>query len=725
MSPAQTTSYQTAASSKRYRSMDENTQRPRRRRAVHAAKHVITALLALAAIYAVVRLMPWFISLKDATAREELMEYLDSLGALGVLIMLGIQLLQVIVAVLPGEPVEIMFGVMYGSLGGLALCLAGLLLGYLIIYYSTKKLYAGEARQRLEEKLGGKNYKALAFLRDSEKLELVYFILYLIPGTPKDLITYIAPFTPVKPSHFFILATFARIPSIITSTYAGASMSRGNFIEALTVFAVTGALGALGIIFNRKITSLLGRAFRRGGGNREETNMNFGERIDAHKADIVEKLCELVRIRSVNEEARPGMPFGEGPNRALHYTLDLARSLGFKAVDLDGYMGYAEYGEGGDYMAIISHLDVVPEGEGWSHPPFGGVVDNGCIYGRGASDNKCAAIVGLYAMKTLAEAGVKPNRRVRLLLGCAEETGMEDIDYYFKHEPYPVFGFTPDSGYPIVNAEKGILSLWLTQDAGAPGKIISVESGSALNIVPKYCTAVLDARKLTENERKMLDAAGDKYSVTTDGDRITVVATGEYSHAAYPQGGVNAIGLMSLLLGALSGDDGAVRFMRFIKQHIGMEYNGQSVGCAFEDAVSGKLTLNMGALHIADGRLRLGINIRYPVECRGGDVIAALKKEAEENGLCVEDIDDSAPLYVPADAPWIGKLAEAYETITGEKAETIAIGGGTYSRHSGNTCVGFGGAGEGEHGIDEHVNIDELMRHARIMAQAVYNLATL
>ena len=474
-----------------------------------------------------------------------------------------------------------------------------------------------------------------------------------------------------------------------------------------------------------EITPLPGRALCRGGRVREDTYMNISERIDAHRAEIVENLSKLVQIKSVSVDGLPGMPFGEGPNRALHYALDLARSLGFRAVDLDGYMGYAEYGEGDEYMAIISHLDVVPEGEGWSYPPYGGVVDNGCIYGRGTGDNKCAAIVGLYAMKTLAEAGVKPNRRVRLLFGCSEETGMADIEYYFKHEPYPVFGFTPDSGYPIVNAEKGILSLWFTHDAGEPGKIISIDAGSALNIVPKYCTAVLDARKLTENERRMLDAAGDKYSVTADGDRITVTATGEYAHAASPESGINAIGLMSLLLGALSGDDGAVRFMRFIKQHIGMEYNGQSIGAAFEDDISGKLTLNMGAIHTENGQLRLGINIRYPVTGKGEDVIAALRKAAAENGVGVEGVGDSAPLYVPADAPWIGKLSEAYETVTGEKAETIAIGGGTYSRHSGNTCVGFGGVGENAHGIDEHVNIDELMRHARIMTQAIYNLATL
>jgi len=696
-----------------------------RKRALNVFKVILTVIFAAAAVYAVIRLMPWFISLKDADVRESFLEKIDSFGTWGVLVMLGIQFLQVMVAILPGEPIEVMFGIMYGTFGGMLLCLLGLLIGYVAIFFAVRRLYAGAAKERLEERLKSKHRKAFEFLRDTRKLELVYFILYFIPGTPKDLLTYIAPFTPVKPLHFFLIATFARIPSIITSTFAGDSLSEGEFMTALIVFIITGVLGILGIIFNKQITSLLGRAFRRGG--KEESDMSFGEKIVGYREDIVRELSGLVRVKSVNdpETAREGRPFGDGPYNALQYALGLARKLGFKAVDLNGYMGYAEYGEGDEYIAIISHLDVVPEGEGWTHPPFGAEQADGRIYGRGVSDNKCAAILGLYAMKTLADAGIKPTRRIRLMFGCAEETGMEDIEYYFAHEPYPAFGFTPDSGYPIVNAEKGILSLWFAQDAGTDGKILSVESGSALNIVPKYCTAVLDASKLTAEELKLLETPGDRCSVAREGDRITVTATGEYSHGAHPQGGVNAIGLMAELLGGFSGDEGMVRFMRFIKENIGMEYYGESIGAAREDDISGKLTLNMGALHTVDGRARLGINIRYPVKVKGEDVLDSLKKAADKAGLDVEDVGDSAPLYVPADAPWIGKLAEAYETMTGEKAQTIAISGGTYSRYSGNTCVGFGGAGGNEHGVDEYVDIEELIRHGSIMTQAVYNLSQL
>ena len=686
----------------------------------------ISALTLTAAVllYVTIRFMPWFISLGNEQTRNEFLDYLDSFGIFGVLIMLGIQLVQVVVAVFPGEPVEVLFGVLYGTFGGLLLCMLGLLFGYFVIYFSLKKLCAGTATKKLQEKFGDKNYRALAFLRNSRNIKLIYFILYFIPGTPKDLLTYIAPITPIKPSEFFLIATFARIPTIITSTYAGDSLMEGEFRSALLVFAITGVLGILGIIFNKQILSLLKKIFHRSSG--EETDMNFGEKIYAYRDEIVENLSNIVKIKSVSVAGADGKPFGEGPYNALQYALNLARNLGFKAVDLDGYIGYAEYGEGDEYIAVISHLDVVPEGDGWSYPPYGGVIENGKIYGRGVSDNKCAAILGLYALKSLVDSGIVPNRRFRIIFGCSEEIGMEDLAYYFSKEPYPVFGFTPDSGYPIVNAEKGILSLWFSDHYDATGKIISVDSGSALNIVPKYCTAVLNASLLTENERKMLDdiSSGDKYIVTCDDDRINITATGEYSHGASPENGINAIGLMSLLLGALSGDEPLVKFMRFIKQNIGMEYHAQTLGAAFEDEISGKLTFNMGALHLEEGKIKLGINIRYPVTVKGEDVIAALQKVAAANNIIIEGIDDSKPLHVPADTPWIAHLSNAYLAITGEEAKTIAIGGGTYSRYTNNTCVGFGGTGANCHNIDEYVEIDDLMRHGSIMTQAIYNLAT-
>ena len=108
--------------------------------------------------------------------------------------------------------------------------------------------------------------------------------------------------------------------------------------------------------------------------------------MDTYLDDMVATLQEVIRIPSKKGDAMPGMPFGEGPCRALEYMLAKGRELGFDTVNVDGYAGHVEYGEGDEIIAVLGHLDVVPEGDGWTYPPYGGVIANGNVYGRGACE---------------------------------------------------------------------------------------------------------------------------------------------------------------------------------------------------------------------------------------------------------------------------------------------------------------------------------------------------
>jgi uncharacterized membrane protein YdjX (TVP38/TMEM64 family) len=200
-------------------------------------------------------LMPWFMSLSTAEGREAFREYISSLGIWGIFVMLGVQLLQVVLAVLPGEPIEVLAGVLYGTWGGLAVCLLGLLTGTAIIFFTVRRLGHGFvdklfAREKLQR---------LSFLQDTRKLELVIFLLFFIPGTPKDMLTYAAGLTPIRTRDFFLISTLARIPSVITSTYAGGALVRGEFWKMAIVFLITGAVGCLGILYNRRLLDRLNR----------------------------------------------------------------------------------------------------------------------------------------------------------------------------------------------------------------------------------------------------------------------------------------------------------------------------------------------------------------------------------------------------------------------------------------------------------------------------------
>ena len=146
--------------------------------------------------------------------------------------------------------------------------------------------------------------------------------------------------------------------------------------------------------------------------------------MNAYFADIAKNISQIVQFDSTQKPALEGMPFGEENARCLAFFLSLAEFMGFKTKNYDNYVGEVVWGEGEEF-AILAHLDVVPAGNGWTHDPFGGEIDevNKKIWGRGTMDDKGPAIISLYAMYALKESGFKPGKKIKLILGCNEETG--------------------------------------------------------------------------------------------------------------------------------------------------------------------------------------------------------------------------------------------------------------------------------------------------------------
>ena len=172
----------------------------------------------------------------------------------------------------------------------------------------------------------------------------------------------------------------------------------------------------------------------------------------------VKDLQTLIRIPSVSRgEPKEGMPYGEHVFQALRTAQQIARDLGFEKVwDVEARCGVVEYGQGDEIVAVMAHLDVVPEGTGWTYPPYGAEIHDGAMYGRGTADDKGAAVSALYALYALKESGVKMRRRVRILLGCDEERGSTGMQRYKEVEGEPTMAFTPDATYPVVNSEMNI-----------------------------------------------------------------------------------------------------------------------------------------------------------------------------------------------------------------------------------------------------------------------------
>lgn len=190
-------------------------------------------------------------------------------------------------------------------------------------------------------------------------------------------------------------------------------------------------------------------------------------KVDEVRDEIINGICEVVKIPSVKSETKDNAPYGEGIRDALLKVMDISERLGFETNNFENHIGYAQYGKGDDYVCAVGHLDVVDVGEGWRKPPFSAHTENGIIYSRGILDNKGPIMSCLYAMYVLKEIDFHPNIPIRIIFGCDEESGnFEDLKFYLNKEKAPLMGFTPDCKYPVVYSERGraILKISFNKD---------------------------------------------------------------------------------------------------------------------------------------------------------------------------------------------------------------------------------------------------------------------
>lgn len=196
-------------------------------------------------------LFPWFQKLADPVCQENMRQWILQMGVAGFFALLGLQILQVVIAFIPGEPVELLAGAMYGALGGLGVCLSGCVIASAIIFALSKRF----GTKMLRALFGENNVQSWAWLQDSRKCDMVTFLLFFIPGTPKDMLTYIMGVTKMRLGKFLLISSFARIPSVLSSTIIGSALRQGKWEISLCVFLLTGLIGILGISFKERVVA--------------------------------------------------------------------------------------------------------------------------------------------------------------------------------------------------------------------------------------------------------------------------------------------------------------------------------------------------------------------------------------------------------------------------------------------------------------------------------------
>ena len=461
------------------------------------------------------------------------------------------------------------------------------------------------------------------------------------------------------------------------------------------------------------------------------------------KNQLIKNLQELIRIPSVHGMSQnPNEPFGKNTVMALNYILDLGKKLGFRTKNIDGYCGYIEFGSGDDLIGIVGHLDVVPEGENWIYPPFEAKIVDNKVYGRGSIDDKGPVMASLYAMKAVMDYcnqnSITLNKRIRLILGLNEERDWKCIEYYKKHEEIPSIGFSPDADFPCIYAEKGLISPFLIMDySNYKNEDIILTSidcnNNPLNVVPKYCScniSVKDTIRISD-VNNLINSLVSEYNFNIDTEIINnsdlkVVSYGVQSHAAHPDLGVNAISRLIIILDKLFKNYNIiVPLFDLFTKYIGLDFNGNKLNINIPDE-SGELTLNVGKFYFKNDDLKIGLNLRVPINTEFEIIENEFSSVCKEfDNVYCEFTGKKNPLYVSKDSYLVKTLCKIYNEATHSNAEPIAIGGATYARAFEN-FVSFGANLPGQkdmcHQTDEFISVDNLMLACEIYCKAIYEL---
>lgn len=209
----------------------------------------------LVMIFICVLIFPYIQELFEPGGIDRVIDRVRDAGPLGVLILLGMQFLQIVVAFIPGEVTQVAAGMLYGPWFGALIILIGCVISSAFIFALVHKLGAPFVQSMVPTKYLDKFRK----FEKTGKLKIIVFVLFLIPGLPKDVFTYLVPLTDMRMRDFILLSNVGRIPGVLMSTYAADSLIDGRIWESVIVFGIAAAIGAIGLIFKDKIMDIAGK----------------------------------------------------------------------------------------------------------------------------------------------------------------------------------------------------------------------------------------------------------------------------------------------------------------------------------------------------------------------------------------------------------------------------------------------------------------------------------
>ncbi|MCB2153448.1 Sapep family Mn(2+)-dependent dipeptidase [bacterium] len=490
--------------------------------------------------------------------------------------------------------------------------------------------------------------------------------------------------------------------------------------------------------------------------------------MEEHRDELLADSTRILQFETVSggspeQEAK----YQEQIPACFEWLGERAHAMGFefRVVDnLAGEISWPHPDPNAPIYDIATHIDVVtPVGE-WTYPPFSGEIADGHLWGRGIQDDKGPLIQSLYGLWALKEAGIQLPCTVNIVIGTTEETSdWGDIARYLELNPAPNFAFTPDANFPIINGEKGMISVQLDADWTDEGphaetgmEFVSLIGGERENIVPSVCELTLrfPADKRAEVMKELVRATTE-YTVEHSGANITLLPNkeralgdgrceavvtflGKGTHSSTPEKGHNAI------LDALDFMKSITTFPESVRKYAGFLYiagsdlTGTNLNLHASHHFIGDTTVSLSLLEMDAEKGRSVLNVRPTMGLLTAETLKRCAEAGAEYGR-VTGLEIKASkrgkakdaIFLDPEneavAPYIKALQQGYELVTGEKGELKATAGTTYAKAIPNCCA-FGPILSGvepelAHQADERMPVESIIRNARIYGTAMGLLA--
>lgn len=462
--------------------------------------------------------------------------------------------------------------------------------------------------------------------------------------------------------------------------------------------------------------------------------IDWKKEVSTRKEEFLADLVSLLKIDSVRDDSKATTeaPVGPGPKEALEAFLALGERDGFITKNIDNLAGHIEYGSGDETLGVLAHVDVVPVGSGWETDPFDPVIKDERIYARGSSDDKGPAVAAYYALKIIKDLGLPVSKRVRFIIGTDEESGWKCMDRYFEVEEKPEFGFSPDAQFPIINGEKGILTMYVNTQGNTKGgknDLVSFDAGLRENMVPQDATAVFNSQEAEKIEKDFYNFIDNKPvtgTISVEGDQVTIELNGKAAHAMEPRGGVNAATYLATFLNNYSFGGDAKSYLEMTAEFFHDDSRAEKLGLSYEDDVMGDVTMNPGVFTFTpDSGGMVALNFRFPKGVSIEGIEIELDKKLGHYGVTLGRGKEQTPHYVSPEDPLVKTLLDVYSRQTGLEAKEQTIGGGTYGRLF-DRGVAYGAmfpdSIDTMHQANEFMAIDDLTNAMSIYAEAIYEL---